>query len=279
MQKYRVNKSVILFQFLKENVQGSKNNIKSLLARKNILVNNKIVTKYDYLLKENDIVGIGNTIIEYKQGIIKILYEDKDYIVVDKPGGLLTISKEDNEDDGNNLYTIVSKFLKRQNSSSKLYVVHRLDKETSGVVLFAKKEILMTKLQETWNEKTERLYYAIVNGIPKKHDILKNYLSEKNLVTSISKEGKLAITEYEVIKSNDNYSLLDISIKTGRRNQIRVQLTEIGHPIVGDTKYAEGQKKYKRMYLHAYKLVIINPINNKKMTFLSKISNDFFKLM
>lgn len=279
MQEYVVKENSILFDFLRENLTVSKNNIKSLLSRKNILVNNKIETRFDFQLKPGDVVSVGSTVIEYNKGLIKIIYDDKDFIVVDKPIGLLTVSKDDYLDDRNNLFSIVLNFLKKRNSNSKLYVVHRLDKDTSGVILFAKKEILMTKLQETWNEKTKRLYFAVVNGTPKKSDVLISNLMEKNLKTVSANEGKEAITEYKVIKSNKDFSLLDINIKTGRRNQIRVQLSDIGHPIVGDSKYAMGQKKYKRMYLHAYRLEIINPITNKKMIFESKVSSDFSPLV
>lgn len=279
MQELIVKHDGILFDFLRENLSVSKNNVKSLLIRETVLVNNKIETKYNFIVKKGDVVKIGSTKIDSNYGDIKIIYEDKDYIVVNKPSGLLTISKEDNLENKNNLYSIILKFLKKRNSNSKLFVVHRLDKDTSGVILFAKKEILMTKLQDTWNEDTVRLYYAVVNGTPKKMDVLKSYLTEKDLLTYSAKEGKLAITEYQVIKSNKQFSLLDISIKTGRRNQIRVQLNDIGHPIVGDTKYAAGQKKYKRMYLHAYKLEIINPVDKKKLIFTSDMDNDFRKII
>ncbi len=279
MQKLIVEKESALFEYLRANLSCSKNNIKGMLIRKNILVNNNVETKYDFLLKKGDIITIGNTEIVYNNGSIEIIYEDKDFIVLNKPEGLLTISTEEDYDNKNNLYSIVLKFLKKQNSNSKLFVVHRLDKDTSGLVLFAKKEILMSKLQEDWNDKTERYYYAIVNGKPKKKEVLESYLIEKDNLIYSGKEGKLAITEYELLKSKDNYSLLDIRIRTGRRNQIRVQLKDIGFPIVGDVKYSTGQKKYKRLYLHAYKLVLVNPLTQKKMDFIAKTIDDFYKLI
>lgn len=279
MQKLIVEKESALFEYLRANLSCSKNNIKGMLIRKNILVNNNVETKYDFLLKKGDIITIGNTQIVYNNGSIEIIYEDKDFIVLNKPEGLLTISTEEDYDNKNNLYSIVLKFLKKQNSNSKLFVVHRLDKDTSGLVLFAKKEILMSKLQEDWNDKTERYYYAIVNGKPKKKEVLESYLIEKDNLIYSGKEGKLAITEYELLKSKDNYSLLDIRIRTGRRNQIRVQLKDIGFPIVGDVKYSTGQKKYKRLYLHAYKLVLVNPLTQKKMDFIAKTIDDFYKLI
>jgi 23S rRNA pseudouridine1911/1915/1917 synthase len=269
-----------LYTFLRNNLNTSKNNIKSYLTHELISVNGKTVTKYNYLLKKNDKITIGAKKVDSFLGNIKIIYEDKNYLVVDKPSGMLTIATEEDKDANNNLYSVLLKYLKKKNSNSRLYVVHRLDKDTSGVLLFVKDEKLMELLQRNWNETTTRIYYAVVNGITNKSGVIKSYLCEdKNLVTYSSNEGKIAITEYKRIKNNDNYSLLEINIKTGRRNQIRVHMKEIGHPIVGDSKYGHKDKDHKRMMLHASKLVILNPINKKEMTFESKIDNKFTNLV
>lgn len=269
-----------LMSFLKNNVKGSKNNIKSFLARELVSVNGKTITKYNYLLKPQDIVSIGAKKVDSFLGKIKIIYEDKNYLVVDKPSGMLTIATEEDKDSNNNLYSVLLKYVKKKNSTSKLFVVHRLDKDTSGVLLFAKNERLQNILQDNWNEIATRIYYAVVIGITKEKEVLKSFLKEDdNLVTYSSKEGKLAITEYEKIKNNDKYSLLKINIKTGRRNQIRVQLKEIHHPILGDSKYGHKDKNYKRMMLHASKLVIVDPLSNKKLEFISPVSKEFTKVV
>lgn len=269
MDKYVVLKEEELLSFLKNNVKGSKNNIKSLLSRKLVSVNDKTITKYNYLLKVNDVVKIGAKKIESNIGKVNIIYEDDNYLVVNKPSGMLTIATEEEKDNTNNLYSILSSYVKKKNSSAKVFVVHRLDRDTSGVLLFCKNEKLKNMLQDNWNEITNRIYYAVVYGITKSKETLKTYLKENNnLMTYSSKDGKLAITEYEKVKSNDNYSLLKVTIKTGRRNQIRVQLKDIGHPIVGDSKYGHKDKSIKRMMLHAYKLEIINPLDNKVLTFI-----------
>ena len=280
MKELIVKKEQELLSFLKENLTGSKNNIKSLLTNELISVNGKTVTKYNYLLKENDKITIGAKKVNSFLGNIKIIYEDKDIIVVDKPSGMLTIATEEEKYSNNNLFYVLSNYVKKKNSNAKVYVVHRLDKDTSGVILFAKNENLRDILQDKWNEIATRIYYAVVYGKTKDKEVLKSYLKEdKNLITYESNDGKLAITEYERVKYNDKYSLLKINIKTGRRNQIRVQLKNINHPILGDSKYGKKDKSIKRMMLHAETLEIINPVNNKKMIFNSKLDNYFNRLV
>ena len=224
-------------------------NYKTLLKNGSVLVNNKIVTKYDYVLKINDEV----TINKYnKSKDIKIIYEDKDIIVVDKPYNLLTISNGKEI----SLYNLVSDYVKKNNKNNKIFIVHRLDKDTSGLIVFAKNIKIKNYLQNNW-DKVERRYKALVSGVTKESDILKNYLKEnKNHYVYVSNNGVLAITEYKKIKEINNNSLLDINIKTGKKNQIRVQLSNIGHPILGDKKY--GTNNYKRLCLHAYKLVLFD---------------------
>jgi len=277
--KYLIcNEEEELYSFLRNNLTGSKNNIKSFLTKELVSVNGKIVTKYNYILRKGDKVEIGAKSVNN----VKIIYEDKDFLVVDKPSGMLTIATEEDKYKTNNLYDMLLNYLKKKNSNSKLFVVHRLDKDTSGVVLFSKNELVQEELQDNWNDIAKRTYYAVVFGKTPKKDVITSYLKEdKKLLTSISKkgDGKLAITEYERISYNDKYSLLKVNIKTGRRNQIRVQLKSIGYPIVGDSKYGKKDKNFKRMLLHATKLEITIPNSNKKMVFSSPLDNEFKKIV
>ncbi len=279
-KKIIVDREMKIYDFLREKLLSlSKNNIKSILRRKMVMINNEIVTSYDYNVKINDVVIIKNNVIESNfSKEIKIIYEDKSIIVIDKPSGILTIATEENKYDNFNLYSILSKYVKKENANNKIFIVHRLDKDTSGVIIFAKSENIKEKLQKNWNETTNRIYYAVVIGNTKEKDTLMNYLQEdKRLRTYVSDSGKLAITNYEKIKSNSKYSLLKIKINSGRRNQIRVQLSNINHPILGDNKYGIKDKSAKRMMLHASILEIVNPISNKKMKFESKVPSLFYK--
>lgn len=209
---------------------------------------------------------------------LDIIYEDKTMIVVNKPAHLLTIATSDEKI--NTLYHKVYEYEKKKHKNNKIFIVHRLDKDTSGIVLFAKNEKLKNALQKDWNDLAKvREYYAIVEGdVKKDKDIIKEYLWEtKTLLTvrSSKEKGVLAITEYECLKRTKAHSILNINIKTGRKNQIRVAMQGINHPIIGDKKYGSTKNPLRRLCLHASRLVIINPITHEEMEFVSKIPREF----
>ena len=202
---------------------------------------------------------------------LNIIYEDKELLIIDKPCGKYSIGTD--KDKFNSLYHEVREYIRKKNQ--KVFIVNRLDRDTSGIVVFAKNENLKSLLQNNWNNITKRYYYAIVEGhTPKKEDSLKNYLDESKTlqvyVTNKSNTSKLAITNYKVINELSKYTLLDVEIKTGRKNQIRCQLDHIGNPIVGDKKYSSKVNPINRLGLHAYKLVLNNPINKKTYEFIAK---------
>lgn len=213
---------------------------------------------------------------------LDIIYEDKEFLVVNKPAGLLTISTDKEKE--KTLFHKVYMYIKKKNKNNKIFIVHRLDKDTSGIVLFAKNESIKLKLQNDWDRiAKERKYVTIVKGrLDNDKGQIISWLKEtKTLMTYSSKvpnDGKKAITNYRVINTNDLYSFLDIEIKTGRKNQIRVHMKDIGTPILGDHKY--GPKDgFRRMYLHAYKLVIQHPLSGKILEFETDIPNEFIKLI
>ena len=215
-----------------------------------------------------------------KKEKLDIIYEDKYIIVVNKPANLLTISTEKNKD--NTLYRKVSDYVKKQHKSNKIFIVHRLDKDTSGIILFAKSEKIKNILQREW-DKTTRYYVALVEGIVTKPGTIKNWLREtKTLYTyssNIKNDGKLAITKYKPLKNNTQYTLLDIEILTGRKNQIRVHMKDIGHPIVGDKKYGSTKNPIRRMILHATYLKIKHPITKNEIELKKEYPNIFEKLL
>lgn len=215
-----------------------------------------------------------------KKDKLKILYEDKSIIIISKPSNLLTIGT--NKEHNNTLYRKVSEYVKKQHKSNKIFIVHRLDKDTSGIIAFAKTEPVKRILQRNW-DKTKRKYVALVEGKVAKGDTIKNYLAEtktlKTYITNDKKIGKLAITKYKPIKGNKEYTLLDIEILTGRKNQIRVHMESINHPIVGDKKYNSKKNPIRRMCLHATYLEFIHPITNKRLIIEDKYPNIFDKLI
>lgn len=209
---------------------------------------------------------------------LDIIYEDKELIVINKKAHLLTIATEDEKI--NTLYHKVYEYEKKKNKNNKIFIVHRLDKDTSGIVLFAKNQKIKELLQNDWNNLAyNREYLAIVEGrVTKEKDTIKQYLKEtKTLKTVVTNknDGKVAITNYEVIKQSKNYSILKINISTGRKNQIRVALASINHPIIGDKKYGSTKNPLRRICLHASKLELIHPITKNNLIFEAKIPQEF----
>jgi len=209
---------------------------------------------------------------------LNIVYEDKELLVIDKPYNLLTIATE--KEKFNTLYKEVREYIRKKNQ--KVFIVNRLDKDTSGIVVFAKSEALKRALQDNWNNIAKRYYIAVCEGkFNKNADTLKDYLYETkalDVFVSKTKQGKLSILNYKVIDETNTYSLLDIEIKTGRRNQIRCQLDNINHPIIGDKKYSSKKNPLGRLGLHAYKLVLYNPLNKKEYIFETKMPQNFMKI-
>lgn len=207
---------------------------------------------------------------------IKILYEDKSIIVVSKPTHLLTISTENEKE--KTMFHKVIEYERKKNKNNKIFIVHRLDKDTSGIIVFAKNDRVKKILQDNW-DKTKRYYMAIVEGIPKeKEKTIKSYLAENSRLITYStneKVGKLAITKYKLIKHSKKYSLLDIEILTGRKNQIRVHMSDNKTPIVGDKKYGSITNPMNRLGLHAYKLVFMHPTLKKEMVIEDKLPLEF----
>ena len=274
MEKYIVKENEILIEFLKKMFSNlSKNSVKSLLHNEKVFVNGNMTTKYNYELNIGDVVEIRDKVAKN----IDIIYEDKDIIVINKPSGLLTVATE--KEKNKTAYHLVMEYLKKKNKNNRIFIIHRLDKDTSGIIMFAKNERAKHLYQDNWNDIVKkRCYYAVIDGkMQKKEGTIKSYLKENgNMVYSVKdRSGKLAVTEYKVLKERKNISLLDINLKTGRKNQIRVHMKENKTPILGDLKYGEKSKLINRLALHAYKLELVNPVTKKLLTFEINMPNEF----
>ena len=251
----------------------AKNKVKTLVKLGYIYINGKSIRKLPYIVNVDDEIIIDDSV----KSDLGIIYEDNNYLVINKPNGLLTISTSNsNKYNENTLYREVREYL--NNKHEYAFIVNRIDKETSGIVIFVKYEWLKKKLQDNWNDIVKkRKYIALVSGKISKSGRIDNYLYEDKLTFSHSTNvgGKRAITNYIPIKYNNKYTLLDINIETGRKNQIRVHMSEMKHPIVGDKKYYTKDNSFKRLMLHHYEISLINPIDNKLITFKSKIPSEF----
>lgn len=278
---FKVEKENELMKFLMEKMpENSRNSIKSLLTNKRILVDGKLESQYNYKLTPGQEVSISKTrVVSQKLKGVSILFEDNDILVVEKEKGILSVGTE--KEKKNTAYSILKDYLKEQDPKNKIFVVHRLDRDTSGVMIFAKTAKAQDILQTNWNELVkERSYVALVEGnVKKDKDTIVSYLAENKAYISYStdnpEEGKKAISNYKVIRRNKNYSLLEVNIETGRKNQIRVHMKELGHSVVGDKKYGATKNPINRLGLHAYTIVFNHPITKEVVSFTSKIPTEF----
>lgn len=273
---YKVERPQPLMDFLLEKTKKKRNDIKNLLKYQNVSVDGHVETYFAYALQTGQIVSIGDM---KKPTSFDILYEDKDMIVIDKPCGLLT--EQTMSEKNKTAYAMVKQYLSRQKEN--IYLVHRLDQYTSGVLMFVKNKKLYDELTHHWNDYVKvRGYIAIVEGrMKKKQDTIINYLAEsksQNVYITSKDKGKKAITHYRVIKSSPKYSMLEVTLDTGRKNQIRVHLSFLHHPIIGDHKYGATTNPIKRLGLHAHVLEIIHPFTKREMRFASKTPKIFDKL-
>ena len=280
--KLKVEKEGELLDYLYNNLDMPKKRIKQYLTHGSIFVNNNRTTKYNYKLIPGMNIVIDTDSKSKKTLPFDILFEDEHIIVVNKPSGLLTIATEKEKD--KTLYHIVREYLVSKNQYARVFIVHRLDKDTSGIVVLAKDEKTKNKLQENWNEYVSlREYVAVVHGhLKNESDTIVQKLKETktNLVYPTKDEdGKEAITKYKVIKESENHSMVSVNIETGRKNQIRVAFQTLRNPIVGDKKYGDPRDKETRLYLHANRLKLYYPELKKDILFETPTPNEFKKIM
>ena len=266
-----------IFNFKKD---LSKKSIKTFIKNKMVMVNGIVITNSSFLLDKNDLVEICYEKRVIPKYDLDILYEDDYLIVINKPCGLLSISNDKEKDI--TAYRMVSDYVKSNNKKGFIFVVHRLDQETSGILMFCKNEKIRDRLQENWNSVVKkRGYIALVDGKINGNGTIRSFLMEDKrqfVYSSKNGIGKEAITHYSVIKNNNNYSMIQVFIDTGRRNQIRVHLSERGFPIVGDKKYRCKTNPIKRLCLHANILEFIHPVSKKIISIKCDIPDNFKQL-
>lgn len=278
---YSVDQPAALLDFLLAHVAGqSRNSVKHLLSRGQVLVDGCPQTQFDLALAPGQTV----TLLPQSKGPalpFPVLYEDDGLIVIHKPAGLLSVSTETEKK--RTAYRVLNDHLRSRGAGERLFIVHRLDRDTSGVLLFAKNEELKLALQDNWADLVQkRGYWAIVEGtdLPEEgvcRSLLRENRAHKVFTTS-HKEGKEAITRYKVLARKKEWSLLDVELETGRKNQIRSHLSELGHPVAGDKKYEAQTDPMGRLALHAYELSLIDPRTEKRLTFTAPAPDGFRRL-
>ncbi len=287
LKQFVVKQQCELLEFLLMTFKDqSRNAVKSLLGSHRVSIDGAPVTQFNFKLFPGDTVIISSSPIRKKtRSNLPIIFEDNDLIVINKPSKLLSVPS-DNEK-GSTAFRMVNDYLQQKDKHNRAFIVHRLDEDTSGVLMFAKNDRMARALTDgdNWNNLVKkRGYYAIVEGtLDNKEGTIRSYLKKnsQNMMYSSKKkgDGQLAITNYKIIQENGTYSLADVDIKTGRKNQIRVHFGDLGHFIIGDDKYGEPSNPIKRLGLHAYELDIIHPFNGKLLKFKAPMPKEFESCM
>ncbi|UOQ85134.1 RluA family pseudouridine synthase [Gracilibacillus salinarum] len=281
-KQFNVESKTELLPFLIENMENkSRNAVKSILKRGQVYVDDQSITQHNYVLEPGVTVAIQSNSVHKATSFdnMKLLYEDESIIVIDKATGLLSIATE--KEKQMTAYKQLTQYVKTKNKQNRIFIVHRLDRDTSGVMVFAKSEKVKQQLQNNWKSVVEeRTYVALVEGVVQSSkDTITSWLKESNTFKMYSSQrpgdGKEAITTYQILKKGTEKSLVSIQLQTGRKNQIRVHMSDIGHPIVGDKKYGAKMNTIGRLGLHAQVLQLIHPTTKKKLRFESPIPKEF----
>jgi tRNA pseudouridine32 synthase/23S rRNA pseudouridine746 synthase/23S rRNA pseudouridine1911/1915/1917 synthase len=282
LKNYKTSENFILFEALKKIYPDSSNTtIRKLLESRRVYVDNVLHIKPKEIIEKGKIISIASKspIIKKNPYGIEIIFEDKDILVINKPEGLLSVplDKEKTE----NAFSILRTYFVTKN----IFVVHRIDKKTSGVMMFAKNQQTVDKLNIMFKKhELKREYLAIVAGNLKENEgIWKSYLIENKQYyvrsSKNEKEGKIAITHFSVFRRSKNFTYLKLNLETGRKHQIRVHCKDAGHPILGDKRYSPSlTSPISRMCLHSYLLEFFHPNTGKKMSFFAPIPRKFKKL-
>lgn len=286
----KVSEPAQLMDFLIAKMGGmARSSVKQLLGQRRVKVGKAVQTRHDFALQPGDIVtvlsGRGNAELHHPK--LRLVYEDDDLIVVDKRPGLLTVAATPGSSE-TTAYSILRAYVKRQHPRASIFVVHRLDRETSGLLVFARSQDLQQYMRTYWRELvTERTYIALAEGVlDKSEGKITTWLTEDKrhaMVYSspVDDGGDIAITNYKVLRTNENLSLVELHLETGRTNQIRVHLASLGHPVVGDRKYGHGNdfSPIDRLCLHAQVLAFIHPVTEQEVRFESPAPKEFINAL
>ncbi len=280
-----VSEPAELMKFLMEKMPAKgRNNIKSILTHRQVMVDDQVVTQYNHSLRVGQEVVVNWSLVrnEERDRDLKIIYEDSDIIVINKPAGLLSMASDDEK--VFTAYHQLTEYVRKYNPDNRIFIVHRLDRDTSGVMLFAKNEWAKHSLQDDWKDiLVDRAYIAVVQGRVKEEEgTIKSWLKETKtrlMYSSSNKgDGQEAVTHYKVLQSNSKYSLMEIRLETGRKNQIRVHMQDMGHSIIGDKKYGSTSNPIGRLGLHAHILAFKHPVSGELMRFETEVPKKFNRL-
>lgn len=282
---FKVTEEAQLIAFLMEKMHGiSRNRAKALIVNRVVLVDNKITTHPLAELKPGQVVQLDRS--KHKHSFhnskLDIVYEDPYLLIIDKAPGLLSMSNNTRQE---TVQTILNNYLEKGGGRNTSHLVHRLDRDTSGLMVYAKDVQTQQSLIDGWqNLVTDRRYIALVSGtLEQKEGKVQSWLTEdKRFVTHsspVDNGGKFALTYYRVLQEGNGYSLVECELQTGRKNQIRVHMADLGHPVVGDHKYGSTDDCIRRLGLHAYMLCFRHPVTGKMLRFETPVPACFEKCL
>lgn len=280
---YVVKEPSELLAWLMENLHDSRTKIKATLSGKGIKVNGKIVTQFDYPLVPGMKIAVSKTKQnnQFKNHYIKLVYEDRYLVVIEKKPGILSMAAGHSS---LNVKTVLDNYFKQTRQRCQAHVVHRLDRETSGLMIYAKDKQIELALEADWhNIVFDRRYVAVLSGeVVDNEGTIANWLKDNKAYVTYSSPvdngGKYAVTHFHVLARTYEHSLVEFKLETGRKNQIRVHAADMGHPVCGDIKYGNGDDPLGRLCLHAFKLCFYHPINHRPMEFETELPQTFRKL-
>lgn len=258
--------------------------LKSLLKYNQVMVNGTVTRQFDTELNEGDEVkvNLSRAFVTFYNRRVQLVYEDDDIIVINKGYGLLSMGNDKIKD--GTAYTIVRDYLKAKDPRNKLFIIHRLDQQTSGLMMFAKNIEAKEAMQHNWNNMVRRReYVCVVEGKldPAEGEVRSNLAENSRyhvFSTDDPEQGKPALTRYRTVRSGSGYTLAAVELETGRKNQIRVHMQDLGHPIAGDRRYGAKSSPIHRLALHARTLVFIHPVSRKLMNFETPIPASFLSM-
>lgn len=285
LTQLQVGKPARLLEFLLEQLAGkSRTTVKSLLAHRQVAVGVHTITQFDFPLEPGQTVTINWGLVpeQTRYPGVRILFEDPYFIVIEKTAGMLSIATA--KEKLMTTYSILSAHVKKEDPDNRIFVLHRLDRDTSGVMMFAKSEEIQETMQKSWHEAvTQRTYIAVVEGnVPMEEGTIRSFLKENKALimysTKVPGEGDEAITHYKVLKRSELFTLVEVELETGRKNQIRVHMKELGHPVAGDKKYGSKLNPLQRTCLHANLLSFKHPVTGAELTFETPPPHRFLML-
>lgn len=286
IKSFRPAGDTTLMPFLIESLPEQKRTkIKEMLKHRQVAVNDVPVTQFDTPLTPEDEVKVNFTreFRVFYNRRMQLVYEDDDIIVVNKGYGLLSMGTDKVKE--GTAYSILREYLKWKDPRNKLFIVHRLDQHTSGLMMFAKNEQAKETMQHNWNNMVlNRKYLAVVEGkVDPAEGVVKSYLAETSqhemYSTDNPEEGKLAVTRYKTLKCRNGYTMLEVELDTGRKNQIRVHCKDLGHPIAGDRRYGAKTSPIHRLALHAQTLRFVHPVTRREMRFETPVPASFASMV